>query len=308
MELALTANRKVYTRVGIAMAVQLLLSMALQFGVQWAIAYMGYRIEAGTWGYYMVAMLPQYLVAMPIAYIILMRIPVQQGVPKVKLKGAQLGSIALVCLAFMYAGNLIGVVISMIISALSGNQMVNLLEELVNKSDIWTTAVVMVLVAPVVEELFFRKLLIGRLRGYGQRAAVVVSAVAFGLAHGNLSQVFYAFGLGLVFGYIYTITNRIEYTIALHVGINFLGSVVAPLLLRAGMAYTSIYGMLMLVGVIFGAVHFFKHRRSIRFADEWWAPPVPWKKPALGNAGMIVFYIVCAAIFALNTWWALQPA
>lgn len=307
MGTALSGNRRIYTRVGIALAAQMLLGIGLQFAVQWVVSYLGYRIEAGSWGYYMVALLPQYLVAMPISYIIIMQIPAQPGIPKIKLTPKQLGIIALVCLALMYAGNLVGTVVTMIISALSGNQMVNLLQELVNKTDMWVGAVVMVLIAPVVEELFFRKLLIGRLRGYGQRAAIVVSAVAFGLSHGNLSQVFYAFGLGLAFGYVYTVTNNIGYTIALHMAINFLGSVVAPLLLRAGMAYTSIYALIMLTGVIIGGVQFFRLRKQIRFSDEWWFPPAAWKKPALANAGMIAFYGICAVIFVLNTWWALQP-
>lgn len=306
METALTDNRRVYTRVGIAMGVQLVLGIGLQFGAQAVISYLGYHIEMGSWAYYLVALLPQYLVAIPISYIILMHIPVQPGIPKIKLTPKQLGIIALICLCLMYAGNLAGTVISLIISALSGNDMVNLLEELVKQSDIWINAVVMVLIAPVVEELFFRKLLIGRLRGYGQRAAVVVSAVAFGLSHGNLSQVFYAFGLGLAFGYVYIKTNRIGYTIALHMGINLLGGVVAPLLLSAGMAYVSVYSLLMLTAVVIGAILLAKRKKQIGFSDEWWYPPVLWKKPALLNTGMIVFYGVCAAIFALNTWWALQ--
>ena len=306
METALTDNRRVYTRVGIAMGVQLVLGIGLQFGAQAVIAYLGWEIEMGSWGYYLVALLPQYLVAIPVSIAIVARIPKPQALQKFKLTPQQLWVTALVCICLMYAGNLAGTVISLIISALSGSQMANLMEELVKQSDVWANAVVMVLVAPVVEELFFRKLLISRLSGYGQRAAVVVSAVAFGLSHGNLSQVFYAFALGLAFGFVYVKTNRIGYTIALHMGINLLGGVVAPLLMKAGTAALSAYGMLILAAVIVGAMRLHRYKNQIGFVDEWGLPRAAWKKPALFNVGMILFYIVCVAVFALNTWWALQ--
>ena len=57
--------------------------------------------------------------------------------------------------------------------------------------------------------------------------AVAVSSVAFGLFHGNLYQLFYATGLGFVLGYIYAKTGKLRYTVAIHMIINFLGSVVA---------------------------------------------------------------------------------
>ena len=44
----------------------------------------------------------------------------------------------------------------------------------------------------------FRKLLIDRIVPFGQRVAVVVSGLAFGLFHGNFYQFFYAFSLGAV--------------------------------------------------------------------------------------------------------------
>ena len=53
------------------------------------------------------------------------------------------------------------------------------------------------LIAPAAEELLFRRLLLRRLRPYGERFALVASALCFGLFHGNLNQFFYAFLLGL---------------------------------------------------------------------------------------------------------------
>lgn len=81
------------------------------------------------------------------------------------------------------------------------------------------------------EELFFRKALISHMKPYGEKTAVILSALMFGLFHGNFSQVFYAFFLGLLFGYVFVKTEKLRYSLMLHMIINFLGSVLAPGLL-----------------------------------------------------------------------------
>lgn len=62
-----------------------------------------------------------------------------------------------------------------------------------------------VLAAPLAEELIFRAGFIGTMRshGYSMCAAVLVSALLFGLVHGNPAQMPVAFLLGLMLGYVY---------------------------------------------------------------------------------------------------------
>ena len=48
----------------------------------------------------------------------------------------------------------------------------------------------------------------------------------------NVFQFFYAFGLGLMFGYVYTRTSRLRYSVAMHMLINLNGSVLAPLVIQ----------------------------------------------------------------------------
>ena len=74
--------------------------------------------------------------------------------------------------------------------------------------------------------------LINRTRAYGEKTAVVFSALLFGLYHGNIQQFFYAFGLGLIFGFIYVRTGKVRYTIFLHMIINFFGSIVGMFVLE----------------------------------------------------------------------------
>ena len=66
------------------------------------------------------------------------------------------------------------------------------------------------------EEFIFRGILLGQLRRYGDGLAVVLSAFLFGIFHGNLRQIPFAFLVGLALGYIVVRTNNIWITIAVH--------------------------------------------------------------------------------------------
>ena len=74
--------------------------------------------------------------------------------------------------------------------------------------------------APILEELAFRKTLLDRLHDHGEGYAAVISALLFGLMHGNHMQFFLAFFLGLIFAMVYMRTGRVIYTMLLHAMIN----------------------------------------------------------------------------------------
>ena len=74
-----------------------------------------------------------------------------------------------------------------------------------------------------------RRLILDRLRVYGEKTALIVSALAFAALHGNLSQFFYAFVLGLFFGYLYLRTGKLRYTIFLHMIINVFSTILSAL-------------------------------------------------------------------------------
>ena len=68
----------------------------------------------------------------------------------------------------------------------------------------------------VLEELLFRGVVLSALRPAGDRIAVGVSALMFGLMHTTLYQIPFAFLLGLVFGYVVVRTGNIRIAMALH--------------------------------------------------------------------------------------------
>ncbi|MBQ8403908.1 MAG: CPBP family intramembrane metalloprotease [Clostridia bacterium] len=86
------------------------------------------------------------------------------------------------------------------------------------------------IVAPIIEEFFFRKLLIDRMYKYGETMTIFVTALLFGLFHQNFSQFFYTFGIGLVLGYLYCRTGSYIHVTILHMVFNCLLGVIPALL------------------------------------------------------------------------------
>lgn len=75
--------------------------------------------------------------------------------------------------------------------------------------------------APLAEELFFRRQLFGRIRrGGGPFAAYLASALIFAAFHNNLQGLVVYVWLGLVFASAYARTGRISAAIAVHFGNN----------------------------------------------------------------------------------------
>lgn len=69
---------------------------------------------------------------------------------------------------------------------------------------------------PFVEEIMFRGVILQSLRRYGDGFAVVVSALLFGLYHGNFIQLVFAFLCGLVMGLTVVRTNSLLPSMLIH--------------------------------------------------------------------------------------------
>lgn len=183
------------------------------------------RLPDSLWLWVM-TFVPIYLAAMPAALLIMRKIPGDTASP-VKMPRKQFLMLLLIGFPVMYAGNIIGILLSFL---LSGGTAQNGLLEYINSSPAMT-AILAVLIAPFAEEYIFRKQLIDRIARYGETCAIFVSALAFALFHMNLFQFFYAFGLGILLAYLYIRTRMLRYPVVLHMVINFMGSVLAPWIL-----------------------------------------------------------------------------
>ena len=135
-----------------------------------------------------------------------------------------------ICFAIGWVGNIMGITWISFWNGLTENQVTNPLAESLVSVDALQMILCTGIAAPLIEEFIFRKLMIDRLRRFGDVAAIIVSAAFFAIFHQNFNQLFYAFGIGLLLGYVYCKTGRYRTVVLLHVIFNiFLG--VMPTLL-----------------------------------------------------------------------------
>lgn len=77
------------------------------------------------------------------------------------------------------------------------------------------------IVPALVEEFACRGVVMGSLRKYGDGFAVLVSAIMFGLIHGNFQQIPFAFMVGLILGFVTVKCNSIWPAVLIHFYNNF---------------------------------------------------------------------------------------
>lgn len=97
-----------------------------------------------------------------------------------------------------------------------------------------------IIIGPIIEELIFRKLLLGKLlEKFSNRPikAIVYSALIFGIVHLNIIQGVAAFGGGIILGLIYYYTKSIKATIFAHILNNFLIIIPNPIGLWMNLIY-----------------------------------------------------------------------
>ncbi|MBQ4111466.1 MAG: CPBP family intramembrane metalloprotease [Clostridia bacterium] len=231
--------RRTFSRVGLALTVLVTVMMVAAYVIQFAVLFTAPRLLDAWWMTWVVSLLPLYAVALPCAYLILRKIPVNPhntdyvdsyNVLREKTRfGFGHWMILLVMgLGCMYLGNIVGNIIMQILSDAMDYDYANALNEVIESSPTWMVFVGTCICAPIGEELIFRKLLLDRTRGYGEMPAILLSGLLFGLFHGNLFQFFYAFLLGMILAYVYTRSGKIGWCMAFHAAVNFLGSIAVP--------------------------------------------------------------------------------
>lgn len=167
-----------------------------------------------------------YILPLPILIYLMKKIE-SENLEKHSLTPKTLLSYIAIALTLMWIGNMMGLIITTLISSATPMDVSNPVQTLINSSSIWINLVLISIIGPVFEEVMFRKILIDRTIKYGVKVSVLLSALMFGLFHGNLNQFFYAFLIGGFFAYVYIKTGNIAYPIILHMSVNLMGSVIS---------------------------------------------------------------------------------
>lgn len=181
--------------------------------------------------YLLVSMLPMYLIGIPVLTLLVWKLP-SQTPERRTMKPGQFAVAVIMSFALMYVANIIGTIMTTIIGLFKHGGVQNTLANVVTETSPLIVFFIMVICAPIVEEFVFRKLVVDRTVRYGQGTAVVLSGLMFGLFHGNLNQFMYATALGMFLAFLYVKTGKLKITIAIHMLINFMGSVVSAWVLK----------------------------------------------------------------------------
>ncbi len=274
-------------------------------------------------------MIPMYIISFPLIFLMFQRIPRQLSGEKKTMPVLHLGIAFLICYAGTYLCNLVATLMTVVIGFFKGSPVENVLLGVVSEINPMVNLLIVVICAPIMEELLFRKMIIDRTSAYGEGISVVFSGFLFGLFHGNLVQFTYAFFIGVCFGFVYIKTRNILYPILLHMIINFLGSFVGVFILEKsgymellpmlegettdaqllalmaenlpGLVIYLTYTCFILAMVLLGIVLFFLVRKKIIFLPG--VPPIERGKrfsTMILNPGVLMFSVFWIASIVLQ--------
>ena len=293
-------------------ALAILLTSVAQAIIHGVVLGMNPAITENDWYLWVLSVVPMYLFAMPLSYLLLLTIP-KSASEKQKLNPLMWVGFLFLCFALSYAANIAGQYVNDWIYNMLGVEVENELGEMTSVTPFGINLLFVGILAPVFEELFYRKAVIDRLRRYGDLPAILISGLIFGLVHGNFNQVFYATCVGILLSFIYVRTGSVLYTISIHAAFNMIGGVyTTELIRRMGenltpaegdtvgqvmlMAYMVFTVLSLVIGTIFLLANLGRFRRSLK-KGEYTLSFDKWMNALVFNPGMWVFLGIVALLF-----------
>lgn len=318
----MTERKQIFKQVGTALAVGTLLSFIGEFiyGI-----ILGMNPEWMTNGtiVLMISSISIWITKYPVAAWMMRKLPSTKN-EKVHLSGKEFVSCIFLIFAAMYVFNWLGAVIYSVFRMIIGKEATSIVAEMVSESNYVVIFIFIVIGAPVIEELFFRKLLIDKTLACQKKTAVLASALIFALVHGNFQQSLYTFFMGLLLAFLYVKTANIVYPILLHMIINFFGGFlskytmeqlpidimqaseeeIAAALMTGGEDFAGflLYVAIVVAFTLIGVILWIKNRKKFKLEEE--RKPEEKKENSLkvimANPGMIIFsgyYIFMILLF-----------
>lgn len=337
---SLQGSKKTVSRLFLALCAYTLISYSIVYLAEFLTILLLGRDQAASVlssPYYIFALqiVAMYVIALPIFILLCKKtIPKNSFEEGYIVEDSKSGSISLeelivlffISVSVMIFGGAVSNLFTDLLSGILGHTVENATSDLIEKTPIWLVILVAVIIGPIVEELIFRKTFIDALGRFGKIYAIIVSSVAFGLFHGNFSQVLYATLLGFILGYIYVKSGKIIYSMIMHILLNFFGTV--PTLLLSGsidrlaegaldpsnQANSAEYlsDMMNVLGLLFlqygfaiaGAVLFyyfiFRRRYRLPIEKEIYIPRWDIMSVTFANPGVILFLILITGEFILS--------
>ncbi|MBO5523535.1 MAG: CPBP family intramembrane metalloprotease [Roseburia sp.] len=93
------------------------------------------------------------------------------------------------------------------------------LMQMIDAADWFSSIIIMGIAAPIIEEIIFRYIIMGKIYPNGKKRAVIISSVLFGMLHldgFSIAELFIYTLLGIYLGIIYNKTKKITVPIGVH--------------------------------------------------------------------------------------------
>ncbi|WP_133015437.1 CPBP family intramembrane glutamic endopeptidase [Clostridium cuniculi] len=289
-------NKKVFNRIGLATFVTMILVSIIQVMFFGVIAVINQELLSAPWVNYASIAISFYLIGFPVFYLMIKNLPEEE-----KRESKTLGVFEVIKICFMsysivYIVNFLTNLLMMLIAVIKGSEVTNPLVNMLEGSNwIWSLIFAGIL-SPIIEEMMFRGVMLNKLRRYGDKVAIITTAILFGLFHANFSQFFYAVALGMIFAYVALKTGTIKYSIILHIVVNIMGGVILPAAIGDGsnIVVAGCVGLVLLAIVIIGLVLLIKNRKNISLLDgEIKLEKGTAFKTIWVNVGMILYVVIC---------------
>lgn len=91
--------------------------------------------------------------------------------------------------------------------------------QMIGAADLFTGIIIIGIAGPIIEEIIFRYIIMGKICIYGKKRAVIISSVLFGMIHldgFSFAELFIYTLLGVYLGAIYNKTKKITVSIGVH--------------------------------------------------------------------------------------------
>jgi membrane protease YdiL (CAAX protease family) len=287
---------KIYTVTSLALLVFYAVVFSLQMIMIIISSVMNPQVVNQGWFNLWATDVPLYGVALWVFFFFMSKLEAKKPEKK---KFGFLNSASIFCVScfFMLAGSIIGNMADTVMQGVFQVEQEDSLSAVASTMNLPIQLIFFVVIAPIGEELIFRKLILDRIARFGEGTAIMYTAITFALFHGNFGQLFYAFGMGLLLGYLYVKTGSYIRCVLLHGAVNCAFGVVFPSIfnyfgaesLEAGLVATA-----ELLLVILGIVAFILYLALKKVKVEKSVYPT-WKKAssiAFANAPFIVYAII----------------
>jgi CAAX amino terminal protease family protein len=262
-------TRKVFSRLGFALTFSILSVNVVQLIVAGFMSAVDPNLLMTDWANFFLIAVSFYLIGFPLAYCMMKKIPTAVSQEKKRLTLRQLVEYGLISYAVMILLNFLTTFLLSFIELFKTESIVNPVQQVILTGSPWLSLLCIVVLSPIIEELLFRKILLDRVRIYGDKVAIIFTAIAFGFYHGNLSQLFYAVGLGIILAYIVLKTNQLKYSIGIHMFVNAMGSLILPMLIGDGsdLLRAQIASVIVVILITFGTILIIKNRKKVELVQ-----------------------------------------